>query len=418
MPHNLFRALVFLCLSGTFSQVIGAAARGQPASRESLEAMLTQVPEVDLYGDYAAKSKAQLAAAASDIARQNADGHDAFVRTLIKERGDLAGLPFMMGKDCTLSIDQARVLAEASSRTRAALSEAPRFGKSRDKVEASALSGMDPITYAFWLGLGPVSADRVSALHQITCVEKSDFRMAMIKRVQDVSGPRASGSLVKMALYDLDADVRAEALHALQDRPKDEYRAEVLKAFRHPWAPVARNAAAAVIALKMKEIIPDLKVLLKQPDPAAPFVVKTDDGKAKTMVRELVRVNHHRNCMLCHPPVGDAALRDLASLPIGPVTSMDQELPSSSTTVYYSPRPGIILVRADITYLRQDFSVQLKVKKPGNWPARQRFDFFVRVRETTPSELQERRTLEETSLHTQAVSDALQGLAGRASPLE
>jgi hypothetical protein len=175
----------------------------------------------------------------------------------------------------------------------------------------------------------------------------------------------------------------------------------------------------------MKDAIPDLVAIFSQPDPTAPFAVKADDGKEKMMVRELVRINHHRNCMLCHPPISEAALADpksaraFSAMPVGPVTSMQDPLPPSSSTVYYAPRRGITLVRADITYLRQDFSVQQLVKNPGDWPELQRFDFFVRTRELTDLERIVRKgrgPAPEISPHTQAVLDALEGLTGKVWP--
>jgi hypothetical protein len=42
-----------------------------------------------------------------------------------------------------------------------------------------------------------------------------------------------------------------------------------------------------------------------------------------------------------------------------------------------------LLVRADVTYLRQDFSLLQSVKNASPWPAMQRHDFLVRTREIT-----------------------------------
>ena len=42
------------------------------------------------------------------------------------------------------------------------------------------------------------------------------------------------------------------------------------------------------------------------------------------------------------------------------------------------------LVRADITYLRQDFSVMLDVPSADPWPTTQRFDYLVRTRVLPP----------------------------------
>jgi hypothetical protein len=45
---------------------------------------------------------------------------------------------------------------------------------------------------------------------------------------------------------------------------------------------------------------------------------------------------------------------------------------------YGNEVPGVTFVRADITYVRQDFSVAQPVDNPGFWPSQQRYDYLVR----------------------------------------
>ena len=94
-----------------------------------------------------------------------------------------------------------------------------------------------------------------------------------------------------------------------------------------------------------------LKKMLDEPDPRAPS--RGDDGQWK--VRELVRVNHLRNCLLCHAPSVDSGdyLR-------GRVPEPDKPIP-----VEYYHSPNGTYVRADVTYLRQDFSVSHPVPGSG-----------------------------------------------------
>ncbi len=54
--------------------------------------------------------------------------------------------------------------------------------------------------------------------------------------------------------------------------------------------------------------------------------------------------------------------------------------------MYYSPSAPDIVVRADATYPRQDFSMLLKVADAEPWPEMQRFDYLVRTRVPTESE--------------------------------
>ena len=48
---------------------------------------------------------------------------------------------------------------------------------------------------------------------------------------------------------------------------------------------------------------------------------------------------------------------------------------------------GEPMVRADTTYLRQDFSLMMPVENAAPWPEMQRFDFLVRTRTVDGKEL-------------------------------
>lgn len=54
--------------------------------------------------------------------------------------------------------------------------------------------------------------------------------------------------------------------------------------------------------------------------------------------------------------------------------------------MYYSAQAGLF-VRADITYLRQDFSLVQPVTNSGKWPGFQRFDYLLRTRQATAQEV-------------------------------
>src|SRR5262249_31196953 len=112
--------------------------------------------------------------------------------------------------------------------------------------------------------------------------------------------------------------------------------------------------------------------LLDQPDPRSPEPA----GKGKWVVPELVRVNHLRNCLLCHAPAFDRSdpVRGLVPTPGRPLRGL-----------YYESMRGTF-VRADVTYLHQDSSVMQPVAKADPWPAQQRFDYLVRRRELTSDE--------------------------------
>jgi hypothetical protein len=110
------------------------------------------------------------------------------------------------------------------------------------------------------------------------------------------------------------------------------------------------------------------------------------DGKSVAVVREVVRVNHHRNCLLCHAPgntenVPQGILTVAVPLPGEPLTK-----PSEGGYQSTPPPSPDIVVRLDMTYLRQDFSMMMPVNDAHPWPEMQRFDFLVRTRTLTAQE--------------------------------
>ena len=76
-----------------------------------------------------------------------------------------------------------------------------------------------------------------------------------------------------------------------------------------------------------------------------------------------------------------------------------------------------VFVRADRTYLRQEFSVPLPVKNHGVWPEVQRYDFLVRTREVSAQEASSYRQLlqpnaSDASPYRRAALSALRELTG------
>ena len=138
------------------------------------------------------------------------------------------------------------------------------------------------------------------------------------------------------------------------------------------------------------------------------------------MIRELVRLNHHHNCLLCHAPATATrekiSKEDLASLE---GLTAQVPVPSESMVAYYAPSVPDILVRFDVTYLRQDFSTKLPVADADPWPEMQRYDFMVRVELYTVSTQEARDYREllqanrsEASPYRHAALSALRELTG------
>jgi hypothetical protein len=140
------------------------------------------------------------------------------------------------------------------------------------------------------------------------------------------------------------------------------------------------------------------------------------EGKAVEVADEVVRINHHRNCLLCHAPAVEGKT---------PKEALTAEIPLPSERLrdgikYYkrpqaSPRRDL-LVRIDVTYLRPDFSAVQPVYDSSAWRKMQRFDFVVRKRVLTPDEARDlRKRLSGESPYRVAVALALRQLKARES---
>jgi HEAT repeat protein len=291
------------------------------------------------------------------------------------QRPDLVGLPLRMGLDCQLGKEPAEDLQALSRKLRVRLEAAiPKgTGDTRpdpDRLREELLQGSD----REW-----VQAQAVPALLQLLQAENRPVRRVLVELLAQIPGKRPTAALAVRALVDLSPEVREAAVQALRDRPREEYEPVLLSGFLYPWSPVADHAAEALVALRDKEAVPGLVKVLEAPDPNRCFTVK-EGKKDVPVVQELVRVNHLSNCMLCHPP--SFARTDLVR---GAVPTPGQPLPAPATAPSYYERGGAF-VHADVTYLRQDFSVVQTVPEHGAWPANQRYDYLVRLRRATPQE--------------------------------
>src|SRR5262249_4232132 len=156
---------------------------------------------------------------------------------------------------------------------------------------------------------------------------------------------------------------------------------------------VADHAAEALVALNARDAVPALAELLDAPDPRMPY----RKGE-ETLLKEMVRINHRQNCLLCHAASFKATDRPRASVP------------SVSAPGYDGSG---VFVRADVTYLRQDFSVSLPAGGRGRSPVR--WDFVVRERAANVNdEILSRSRVDESPCEQRAaVLFALRELTGR-----
>jgi hypothetical protein len=351
-------------------------------SEEELLALLAKVPELDLEKEKGTTAKL-LAKAPKD--RKAALTHP--VLDVLAARADLRGLPVRDVRDCVAGDARARTL-EAMSRhvrrlqgTRALEQQRIRAREAKRGASASAsdIYGdalRQEVDYEFLRSLKsrtPWKDEKaVGPLMQMLQADTPPIRLELVQMLASIEGRAATDALARLAVFDLSAAVRRDAIAVLAKRSLADARPVFLKALRYPWAPVARHAAEALVSLDDRKAIPALEPLLELPDPSAPTLTKDK----KLVVTELVRVNHLRNCALCHAPSADRAARARGLVP-----TPGKAIP----VVYYESMRGDF-VRADVTYLQQDFSALMRVAKAAPWPEMQRYDYLLRTRELSSPE--------------------------------
>jgi hypothetical protein len=297
---------------------------------------------------------------------------------MLKSRADLKGLPFAMGGSCrqkgfkATAFKQQATLVKRLTPDQVAVS----FSPARTKILGAYRTDKEKTEQS-------VQA-HIAAVRQIAGGFPEEAHVSTARYFHSATRVEATRELARIAVFSPSRAAREEALEALSVRREADYTPILVEALKYPWPQVARNAAAAIAKLGRSELLPNLVAMLDQADPRAPYVEKVD-GKKSLVARELVRVNHHHNCMLCHAParrdeVGKALL--VADMPI-------PNQPMSPSRGYGVRPQSNLIVRVDVTYLRQDFSLVQAVKPDRFWPAQQRFDFIVRKRELTGEEADE-----------------------------
>jgi hypothetical protein len=366
--------------------------RRDPSSEEQLRRDLAKVPEVGLGNGAQAVYDAYKAASRltdrPDMGGVQAPTTASFA-PLLHVRPDLSTLPLRGGVKSVLGAQAATSLKYHSQKLHLYLHIVDRLGpENRDK----ALGLLRQALQRERLGRRPewLRPEAVPALTQLLMSEDARGRRLLVDLLARIPGRKAGETLARRAAFDLDASTREAAIEALRER-HDEARPALLAGLRHVWAPAADHAAEALVALKDRAAVPGLIDLLEQPDPAAP----RKRGK-RTVVSELVRLNHLTNCLVCHPTGVGPQGRVSADIP-GVWDLMPSCVPDNKSLPGPTPRsrfyPGWL--RPDITFLRQDFSVQLPVTVQGPQKAVAvplRFDYVVRTRQLSTQETRELRT--------------------------
>jgi hypothetical protein len=385
---------------------------------------LARVPEVEFQAEVpVTDARLNTAILIAKINHLNGKKADGFLEALRGERPDLAGLPFAMGDECRTEGERRREFTRAVANVRGALRPRPSapwtFATENFWGEYRAACVKED--QSLWLaGQAPnedVTRARIAALMQVLAPESPDLRLGLARYLSGVAHHEATRALARLAIFSPDDEARQAAIEALRSRPKTDYTELLLRGLRYPWPAVARRAAEAAVKLERADLVPQLVALLDEPDPRAP-VLQEVGKKTVPVVHELVRVNHHRSCLMCHAPRDTANVSSEALT--APVPVPGAPLPSPSEG-YYQPSSSDLLVRVDVTYLRQDFSVYQPVAdaNPNPWPEMQRFDFLVRKRVLTDEEAEayraklDRREPGRPSPYRRAVVAALRDLTGR-----
>jgi hypothetical protein len=449
---------------------------------------LTRVPEVKfqepLNKGTSPSALERTARMIAQINHINAGKQDGFLRALIAQRTDLAGMPFAMGDACRTKGERSKQFAQAVALVRQALqgvqtvaptatvpqpvptgppapttAPAPTPDPATNPVPVSPPAGaavpppavdgrsqtIDVLVGVttvvgernqgeqFWSRYTTLSSQedqglsrihhvqrehvtvaRIAALMQVLAPEPPETRLGLVKHLSSISHVEATRALARLAVFSTEDEVHQAAVEALKVRRERDYTDVLVQALRYPWPAVARRAGAAVVKLERTDLVPQLVEMLDESDPRLP-VVKEIDKKKVPVVRELVRVNHHRNCLMCHAPGNTGTVSPETLTAAVPVP--DQPLPSPSQG-YQTTNPDV-LVRLDVTYLRQDFSTFQAVADAHPWPELQRFDFLVRTRVLTEEEAEswrhklEQREPGRLSPYQKAAVTALRELTGR-----
>ena len=336
----------------------------------------------------------------SKIHHLNMKKTDGFMLAMIEHRTDLRGLPFLMGDECRTREEQAKLFATTAENIQRIFRpvKANQSGRSQNLDEFWNLMGqsnqsaqMQPSTFkqsALITNRDLLFGTKVAALMQIMMPEPSEVRLGLARYLATIPHVDATRALIKLAIFSPEDEVRAAAIEGLKLRREKDYTDILLQGFRYPLPAVSKRAADALVKLERKDLLENLVQVLESPDPRLPVTEKRD-GKEIAFVRELVKVNHHHNCLLCHAPgntenTSQGVLKVAVPLPSEP-------LPKPADGGGYMSTPPLspdIVVRIDMTYLRQDFSLMMPVNDAHPWPEMQRFDFLVRTRTLTATEAQ------------------------------
>jgi hypothetical protein len=327
---------------------------------------------------------------------------------LLEVRPDLVYLPLRKGNACRLNARSAATLNILSRELHGLLDVAAAPDANGRRPPPTLLT---EILRQQRRGRRPewLRPEAIPVLLQILGHEESAVRRMLVELLDEIPGEVSSGALAQRAVFDLSPDVRELALRALDKRPREEYRKVLMNGLRYPWPPAADHAAEALVFLNDQDAAPSLVGLLKRPDPSAPAAA----AGSRPYVRELVQIDHAANCLMCHAPSVSAS--DPARGPVPGLVVRGGGGGGWGGSPATPQSLNSFLVRADVAYLRQDFSVGQPVTDPATGlEASVRFDYILRMRLAKSQEVATFRAKANASYpQREAVLFALRELTGK-----
>ena len=325
---------------------------------------------------------------------------------VLAQRTDLQGLPLAMGDECKSDTAEIHDLKQVSFAVGRMINDFNGSLGSRDMAQNDAfrnLSIKEMVSLCMEDHAVNPTSQKLKTIDQILQIDHPRLRLEMIESLHDSGTAAAVELMVDKAKFDLEPEVRIAATKALSNIDAEQYRQSLLEGLNYPWHVVAEHSAEALVRLDDQDAVPNLIDMLDLPHPQFPV-----ENNGELVQRELVGINHMRNCLLCHAPS------------ISESDSVRGLIPHTTIPLpphYYDSRGGEPVpyaVRADITYLEQDFSVVRPVENPGPWPREQRFDYVVQNKKLTLKEAEQvaRQISQTPNRNRNAIIFALRELTG------
>jgi hypothetical protein len=264
-------------------------------------------------------------------------------------------------------------------------------------------------------------ARKIATLMQVLAPDSADIRAKVVEYLATILHPDANRSLARLAIFSEEEKIRNSAIDASRSRHVERDSTEVscrdCAIPGYPWRSVLLKPWSNWNARICSH---SCWTCSTATTPRAPTARKVA-GKQTLIVREVVKLNHLRNCLLCHAPVDESkeSRQTLtANMPI-PGEKIPDKIPL--TQVYYGGEPDFQrAIRVDVTYLRQDFSRMEPVADAVPWQKMQRFDYLVPTRSVSEEEaalfrekLAVREPGQQLSPYQLAALEALRKLTGK-----